>query len=160
MGSEKATFKVPLEVDRELLLQLARGGNLYRDRFARLRELIQNAADATLLRRGCQIATGSCALSFAVRSSSAPTLLRGRVHLSCMSTSVRSLNDPLLPLFEAPDAFRSITIEVHPDRDGIERREGPRKLALLSPWTFRDDVIDVPQPRHFDLRKRDCGEAH
>jgi hypothetical protein len=48
MGPEE--FKAPLEVDRESLLQLARGGNLYRDRFACLRELIQNAADATLMR--------------------------------------------------------------------------------------------------------------
>ena len=68
--------------------------------------------------------------------------------------------DPLRPLFEAPDAFRSITIEVHPDRDGIERREGPCKLALLSPWTFRDDVIDVPQPREWvAFVKREHGTS-
>jgi hypothetical protein len=40
----------PLEVDRESLLELARGANLYDDRFAFMRELLSNAVDATLLR--------------------------------------------------------------------------------------------------------------
>jgi hypothetical protein len=44
------SFRAPLEVDRTSLLELARGGNLYVDRFAFLRELLQNAIDATLLR--------------------------------------------------------------------------------------------------------------
>ncbi|TAK22845.1 MAG: hypothetical protein EPO40_27805 [Myxococcaceae bacterium] len=38
------------EVDRESLLTLVRGGNLYSDRSACIRELLQNAVDATLLR--------------------------------------------------------------------------------------------------------------
>jgi len=42
--------KATLEVDREALLELARGGNLYQTPFACLRELVQNAIDATLLR--------------------------------------------------------------------------------------------------------------
>ena len=40
----------PLEVDRESLLELARGANIYTGRLAFVRELIQNAIDATLLR--------------------------------------------------------------------------------------------------------------
>lgn len=40
----------PLEVDRDSLLELARGANLYTTRFAFVRELVQNAVDATLLR--------------------------------------------------------------------------------------------------------------
>lgn len=40
----------PLEVDRESLLELARGANLYASPFAFVRELLQNAVDATLLR--------------------------------------------------------------------------------------------------------------
>ena len=47
-GPDEATQA--LEVDRESLLELARGANLYGARFAFLRELLQNAVDATLLR--------------------------------------------------------------------------------------------------------------
>ena len=36
----------PLEVDRESLLELARGANLYASPFAFVRELLQNAVDA------------------------------------------------------------------------------------------------------------------
>jgi hypothetical protein len=50
MGTRVVRQKAPLEVDRDSLLELARGGNLYQSRFACLRELVQNAADATLLR--------------------------------------------------------------------------------------------------------------
>lgn len=50
MVSDRAEVVAPLEVDRESLLELARGGNLYGEQFACIRELIQNAADATLLR--------------------------------------------------------------------------------------------------------------
>lgn len=50
MAERDTELTAPLEVDRESLLELARGGNLYQDRFACMRELIQNAADATLLR--------------------------------------------------------------------------------------------------------------
>jgi hypothetical protein len=38
------------EVDRDQILTLVRGANLYKDRFSFIRELIQNAVDATLLR--------------------------------------------------------------------------------------------------------------
>lgn len=41
---------IPIEIDRASLLDLARGGNLYQERFAFVRELLQNAADATLVR--------------------------------------------------------------------------------------------------------------
>ena len=68
-----------------------------------------------------------------------------------LETRTSNLNphayEPIRPLFEAPDAFLSLTIEVHPDRQGIFRREGAWKLAIASPWTFRDGVVDVPQPR-------------
>lgn len=39
-----------IEIDRASLLELARGANLYRGKQAALRELLSNAADATLLR--------------------------------------------------------------------------------------------------------------
>ena len=55
--------------------------------------------------------------------------------------------DPIRPLLEAPDAFVSLAVEVHPDRHNIFRLEGAWKLAILSPWTFRDGIVDVPQPR-------------
>jgi hypothetical protein len=38
------------EVDREQILALVRGANIYKDSFAFIRELVQNAVDATLLR--------------------------------------------------------------------------------------------------------------
>ncbi len=45
------TGKQPrFEVDREALVKLVQGANLYPDRFSCIRELLQNAVDATLLR--------------------------------------------------------------------------------------------------------------
>ncbi len=123
MADENEELTAPLEVDRESLLELARGGNLYQDRFACMRELIQNAADATLLRL------------FAERGASAfPTYegsmrdLRAALADYPIDVSIERLDDDT----SGPEPLQRYRVVVEDHGTGIRREDIPHLQRIGS----------------------------
>ena len=111
--------KAPLEVDRDSLLELARGGNLYADRFACVRELLQNAADATLLR----VFEEDGAAGFRTHEGSLREL-RARLTPLPIAVSVERLTDA--------GSLRRYRIVVEDQGGGIARADVPHLQRIAS----------------------------
>ncbi|MBN8611346.1 MAG: ATP-binding protein [Deltaproteobacteria bacterium] len=119
MGTRVVRQKAPLEVDRDSLLELARGGNLYQSRFACLRELVQNAADATLLR----VFAEHGARAFPTHEGSLRDL-RTRLRELPIQVSVTRLSDE--------GAMRRYRIVVEDHGTGIARADVPHLQRIAS----------------------------